>query len=100
MAKNINLTTHQIENLMSLIDSKALVYQYTDELLNVAEKENIAELSGQLTSANEIKTVHKEELQDHDFDELVDWSNDNDILILVNQSLLICIPKVDFEKVA
>lgn len=100
MTTNTNLTIHKIKSLISLIYSKSLVYQYSGELLNVAEENDITELTEQINSANEIKIVSKGVLQNYAFDELVGWANENDILICVDQYLIICVPKVEYEKVA
>lgn len=100
MTINTDLTIHKIKSLISLIYSRSLVYQYSGELLNVAEENDITELTEQFNSAFEIKIVSKCVLQNYAFDELVGWANENDILILVNQCLLVCVPKAEYRKIA
>jgi hypothetical protein len=100
MTTNINFTTNIVHSLRSLIDSKSLLYESTNELVDIAEKENLTVLSKHKNSTNNINFVYKKKIRKKYFGELVTWSTENDILKLANQSLLVSVVKMEYKKFA
>lgn len=93
MEINRSKLTNYIQN-NGFSDKGGIVYQFKDSLIEVSLKNETKELA-ELVSRSEIQVVSKEKMMDTCFQELAEWSNENDILIMVNDVILICIPIVD-----
>ena len=100
MTIDINFTTNQVHSLMSLIDCKSLLYECACELIDIAVKENLLALSKHIQSTEGSNFVYKNQIRKKYLGELVNWSAENNILILANQSLLVRVLKMEYKKIA
>ena len=90
--------TVSIEKLYNYVSNNEVVYQFCDELMEVAnesEKENKAKLLGYYPKVNRVEVYTKQDRFVADnWEELTDWSTENDMLFLLDGiGALICIPK-------
>jgi len=87
------------ELLISYINTNEVVYQMADELVEVLPNDDTIQkdrLNQVIEECAQISVdIEQEKLIDMGFEELVGWSNSNDYLIRVDDTLLICIPKKD-----
>ena len=87
------------ELLISYINTNEVVYQMADELVEVLPYDDTIQkdrLNQVIEECALISVdIEQEKLIDMGFEELVGWSNSNDYLIRVDDTLLICIPKKD-----
>lgn len=97
-------------NLIRYIESSKsgeLVYQFVGDLLSVLGgnseyldfKSEIQNLVDEVTESAVIKTVNRDIAIELGYNELADWSNENDVLLLVN-NLLLCIPTAGYEAIS
>lgn len=84
--------------LRTYIETNEVVYQFSGELMEVAndtEKENKEHLLGYFRRANRVEIYKKHDRWAKDgWPELTDWSTDNDVLFLLDGvGVMICIPQ-------
>ena len=72
---------------------------YGDEDLAQSMARDIEETKQFIADSQNISVVHKEDVVSEGdklgFNEFADWSTDTDLLILVDKSLLLCLPNPD-----
>lgn len=77
---------------------------YGDEDLAQSMARDIEEMKQFIADSQNISVVHKEDVVSEGdklgFNEFADWSTDTDLLILVDKSLLLCLPNPDTWNVA
>ena len=87
-----------IESLYDYIEKNEVVYQEKECLIEVAndkEVENRKYVESLVKKSFSVKSHNKGDLcLDNGYEELINWSTDNDILFLLEPSeVMICIPK-------
>ncbi len=83
----------------SLVEfSRAEGYELAEEENEEYEVKN-SEMLAFLANASECKVFILETDKCEGFENLLEWSNDNDLLILVDKELLLCIAPCDKEQV-
>ena len=72
------------------------MYQEWDCLIDLLEQDKAKELET-LASSNGWREIHPNEATDMGFSELVEWSvAETDVLVLIDDSFLVCIPKKSY----
>lgn len=98
------MTYNKIMNLQpfeNYLRNNEVVYQIADELVNVANAENPEcreEMLEMFTKCEALVTTDKALALNMGFEELVQWSTDDDTLICCDGEMLLCMPSKDFEK--
>jgi len=83
----------------SLIEfSHAERYEFTESKENEYEVKNIEMLSV-IANAEEWQVINPEKDDWEGFENLIEWSEKNDLLILIDKELLLCISPCDKERV-
>ena len=96
-------------NLLNYIDKRQVAFQFGDGLINFTKPcaeydamdyeiglpDTVAQMKSYISESHNIKIIEKESLLDDElgFADFAAWSNKNDTLVLVDHSLLICIPE-------
>ena len=85
--------------LLYYIEHEQVAFQFGDGLItftHTCEDEEKAEMLSFVSESSEIKEVSASDVITHDdkygFNEFAKWSQSNDILLLVDNSLLLCLP--------
>ena len=76
---------------------------YSDEDLAQSMAKDIKEMRNYIANSHSINVVHEEDVVSENdelgFNEFAEWSNDTDLLILVDKGLLLCLPDPDTREV-
>lgn len=100
------MNTRKLIDFVSSLNKGEMLYQYPDCLLEVIgdsqtplaeEKQNLIDV---ISQAQSIENISKSDAKCYGFDDLADWANDIDYLLLVGDDLLLCISPMDKTKVA
>lgn len=98
MTKKINR-----QALIDYITNNEVVYQKAYALIDVSNQNNPEqqnELSAIIHDCEEELTLDvRENMLGTPFEELAEWSNENDSLILIEDKVLMCIPNKDLNSV-
>ena len=81
----------KIISVISTLTDGQLVFQWSDELISVIDEISKQTIIGAIRRSTTIECVTKESLKDSGFDDLINWAQNNDCLILVDSNLLICL---------
>lgn len=88
--------------LLEYIESEQVAFQFGDGLMTFTQTSDDVEsedLKTFVSASFEIKEVSVSDIiikdEGNGFNELTKWSQDSDILILVDKTLMLCIPKKD-----
>lgn len=97
--------------LLNYIEKEQIAFQFSDGLLTFTKPgkeydesdfvlgiaDEINEMKSVIKNSVSLKTVSKEDFYDDDlgFAEFANWSVKRDLLILVDDSLLLCLPNYD-----
>nr|WP_321372936.1 hypothetical protein [uncultured Bacteroides sp.] len=95
---NFELTKFQIRQIVTRFKEREVVYQ-EDELLSVADEETLPFIKKVVSESPCVRVVRREFAIDEGYEELAGWSNENDILLLADYDVLICLPKVDYSNI-
>ncbi|MCQ2218751.1 MAG: hypothetical protein MJZ33_09795 [Paludibacteraceae bacterium] len=94
--------------LMYYIEREEIAFQFPDELIvfthpkniseiDVLDKASISEMKKCVLESNSIKIASVSDIisnrDDKGFNQLAQWSTHDDLLILVDDSLLLCLPR-------
>lgn len=76
---------------------------YSDDDLALSMAKNIKNMKQFIADSRDISVVHEKDIVSENdelgFNEFADWSKDTDLLILVDKSLLLCLPDPDTRDV-
>lgn len=88
------------EDLLAYIEKEQIAYQFVDELINFTHLSSDHDEAEQIIEAVSKGTLQLHEADDswtkdsvEGFGELKSWAQDGDLLVLVNDDLLLCLPK-------
>ena len=82
---------------MNLMISAGTMYQEWMGLIDLVE-EDTSNWLNEMVSTKGWRIVEPSEALDMGFDELVEWSqSETDILVLVDENYLVCLPKKEFH---
>ena len=90
-----------INTICNIVSCKEVVFQEIDCLIEVAhgtgdrKSENLSRV---IMHAQNIGIVKRKEMMQSSFSEIAEWSTDSDVLILIDNKLLICIPESYLSK--
>ena len=76
---------------------------YGDDDLALSMAKDIEEMKKFIADSRDISVVHEKDIVSENdelgFNEFADWSKDTDLLILIDKSLLLCLPDPDTRNV-
>lgn len=84
--------------MIDYITNNEVMYQKAYSLIEVSNHTNTkqqSELLDLINKYDELTIEIRTNMQGTPYEELVQWSNENDILILIGEHALMCIPKKD-----
>ena len=103
--------------LLDYIEQEEIAFQFGDGLISITHPDgdygdddlaqsmanDIEEMKKFIADSHNISVVRKEEVASENdelgFNEFADWSKDTDLLILVDDGLLLCLPDQDTRNV-
>ncbi len=102
MTDNLGYTGFSRATLLDLIDHEEIAFQFGDGLLTFTNQsfdevlEEIAEMKKFISNSKSAKIVRPSDLIDDNdslgFNDFAKWSTDEDMLLLVDECLLLCLP--------
>ena len=105
------------EKLLNYIEHEEIAFQFGDGLMFITHPDgdygdedlaqsmakDIEEMRNYIADGRSINVVHKEDVVSENdelgFNEFAEWSEDTDLLILVDMGLLLCLPDPDTREV-
>jgi len=112
-----NMETISHKKLFNYIEHEEIAFQFGDGLmcithpdgdygdddLTLSMAKDIEEMRKYIANSRSIKVVHKEDVVSENdelgFNEFANWSKETDLLILVDEGLLLCLPDPDTRDV-
>ena len=113
----IEMKTISQNKLLDYIEQEEIAFQFGDGLICITHPDgdygdddlaqsmanDIEEMKKFIADSHNISVVRKEEVASENdelgFNEFADWSKDRDLLILVDDGLLLCLPDQDTRNV-
>lgn len=93
------IATINKDALLQYITNKEVIYQEAYDLINISNASNHEDQEKLMTfvkdSEGELTFEKRESLFGTPYEDLSTWSNENDVLVLVGEQALLCIPKKD-----
>ena len=87
--------------LIGYINNYQVAWQKWDGLVEVshdASSHNYPEISAAVDKCGKFKVVGSDEMLNTYFHDLAEWSTKDDVLVLGNDNILLCIPRHEFCK--
>lgn len=87
--------------LINYVKENKIVCQKAEELIEAIDDQQIQphiEVISLVENSVIIEMANREEMFDSCFEELAKWSTADDVLILVDNEVLLCIPKQEYKK--
>ncbi|MBR5803076.1 MAG: tetratricopeptide repeat protein [Bacteroidaceae bacterium] len=87
--------------LVDYVKKNKIVYQKAEELIETIDEQQfqtLVEVISLMENCAIIGIVNREDMFDSCFKELAEWSTADDVLILVDNEILLCVPKNEYIK--
>lgn len=94
-------TTIDKDTLIDYINQNQVAWQKWDGLIEVshnATSPNYPEISDAVDKCDRFKVVSPNEMLNTSFHDLTEWSTEDDVLVLGDEEILLCVPGHEFEK--
>lgn len=94
-------TTIDKDTLIGYINQNQVAWQKWDGLIEVshdATSPNYPEISDAVAKCDRFKVVSPNEMLNTSFHDLTEWSTEDDVLVLGDEEILLCVPGHEFEK--
>lgn len=91
------------EKFINYVIDNQIVWQPCDGLIETgkgSEFSNIIDVAKAISESRDFEIVSRDQMLKGAFHDLAEWSTDTDVLILVSDDVLVCVPKHEIVKFA
>lgn len=112
MKKTNNLTISR-KSLLKYLEKEQVAFQFVDGLIkftqldsdgydDLEDEKDVTEIKQVIEHCTSLNVVDSNEMRNMDlgFDDIVDWARPQDLLLLVDNTLILCLPNKDILEEA